>query len=178
MCRRRHQQQHLDYGYTTQSTNQHPRNCHRSSKRNYESIQHFSDNYYRPLPPLPISISTSNPHQSHQPRHPRRCRRKGPCASMAALIIAGIGIGATKIQEKREKKKAKKAALVWEEEQSFEEARRGVLKDARTVKEGERRKCEEAGLDARGQREGSEPPPPSYEDAVQGVRNLGAGRSG
>jgi len=90
---------------------------------------------------------------------------------MAALIIGGIGLGAQKIQEKREKRKSKKAALLLDQEQTT-----GVLRTANSqnVERIEERKSVEARRDGmrrsesleREREESGEAPPPSYDEVV------------
>lgn len=67
----------------------------------------------RPLETLQgvTTVSTHEPSYEFFNSHSRRNYR-GPCSLMAALILGAIGLTAVKIQEKREKKKAEKAALV------------------------------------------------------------------
>jgi hypothetical protein len=90
---------------------------------------------------------------------------------MAALIIGGIGLGAQKIQEKREKRKSKKAALLLDQEQTTEVSRMANLQHVERV---DRRKS----VEARGggmrrseslerEREESGEAPPSYEEVVR-----------
>jgi hypothetical protein len=85
---------------------------------------------------------------------------------MAALIIGGIGLGVQKIQEKREKRKSKNAALLLDQEQTTEVSRRANLQHVERI---ERSKSVEARGGARRseslEREG-EAPPPSYEEVV------------
>ena len=95
---------------------------------------------------------------------------------MAALIIGGIGLGAQKIQEKREKRKSKKAALLLDQEQATEVSRTANLQHVKRI---EGRKSVEARRDGmrrsesleREREESGEAPPPSYEEVV------GAGRA-
>ena len=75
---------------------------------------------------------------------------------MAAALILGLSLGAQKIQEKREKKKEKKALLEFADEQR--EATLRADRAARKSVEGRRSESLER----------DEVPPPSYEDAVAG----------
>lgn len=95
---------------------------------------------------------------------------------MATLLISAIGLGAQKIKERRDDRKQKKAVLQWEEERSFETARKAALRDAEDVRREERRKSdileEERAQSRRSaslEREGEVGlAPPSYDEVVGG----------
>jgi hypothetical protein len=101
---------------------------------------------------------------------------------MAALIIGGIGLGAQKLQEKREKRKAKKEQVAWESEQVAEASRVANLQHAERI-EGWRKSEEARGDRARSseslERERGESGvlPPSYEEVVQTGAGAGRGRA-
>jgi hypothetical protein len=99
---------------------------------------------------------------------------------MAALIIGAIGVGAVKLQEKRERKKARRAE--WESE-SVKEKDGRVARESESGSERGYRKSEEARGEAgrsgsvSGEVEGErrvEEAPPSYDEVVG---QKGAGRS-
>ncbi|KAJ4351826.1 uncharacterized protein N0V89_007170 [Didymosphaeria variabile] len=79
---------------------------------------------------------------------------------MAAALILGLGLGAHKIQEKREKKKEKRALEAFANEQREAKLRtdRASRMKSEEAMDGERRRSESLERD--------EPPPPSYEDVV------------
>ena len=81
---------------------------------------------------------------------------------MAAALILGLSLGAQKIQEKREKKKEKKALDVFANEQREAKLRgdRSSRRKSEEAREGERRRSESL------ERDGEEAPPPRYEDVV------------
>lgn len=88
---------------------------------------------------------------------------------MAALIIGGIGLGAQKIQEKRVKKKAKKAALQLDQETDVEASRKAnwqhverIRKSEESAAETTRRRSESLERE----REESGEMPPSYEEVI------------
>ncbi|PSN72474.1 hypothetical protein BS50DRAFT_673233 [Corynespora cassiicola Philippines] len=108
----------------------------------------FRQNTYYPQPPPPL------PKAPHCRR--RAVRRHSNPLAMAALLLASIGLGAEKIREKREERKARKAGLEWESERAEERRRKR--------KEEEKRRVEERGM------------PPSYEEVVGG--GVGRERSG
>jgi len=102
---------------------------------------------------------------------------------MAAVLILGLTLGAAKIQEKREEKKAKKAALEWENAHNAQIT--GVTERGRTTQaKGKRRgrreneQERESSVDAEGRRSESleredSVPPPKYEDVI-GMRGADA----
>lgn len=101
---------------------------------------------------------------------------------MAALLLGALGFSAQKIKEKRDERKQKRAIAAWEEEQSYEEARKAAIGDARNVRTQERRKSEEAAEEEEERRksvEGEKVPPPAYEDVVrEGAAGTDGSRGG
>ncbi|KAF2655660.1 hypothetical protein K491DRAFT_678722 [Lophiostoma macrostomum CBS 122681] len=81
------------------------------------------------------------------PTHSRP-QPRGPISGMAALLITGISLGAQKIQERRDKKREAKRALLQDEEQARKEGNvvvidervqpRSSLRGAENENEGER----------------------------------------
>ena len=90
---------------------------------------------------------------------------------MAALIIGGIGLGAQKIQEKREKRKSKKAALLLDQEQTAEASRLANLQHVERIEGRKNVEARGGGVRRsesleREREEYGEAPPPSYDQVV------------
>lgn len=78
---------------------------------------------------------------------------------MAAALILGLSLGAQKIQEKREKKKEKKALMEFANEQREAKLRTDrAASKSEEAREGQGRRSESL--------EREEVPPPRYEDVV------------
>lgn len=130
MCRRRYQTYHTDplnsqavFVVAPRGRRGHccsPRHQYKADKRQlrheyrhpelYSAAQHQES--LLPVSPAPqrvpqqVTVVSGGAHSCHARR------RRGPVSGMAALLLGAVGFGTLKIQESREKKKAKKAALV------------------------------------------------------------------
>ncbi|ORY18114.1 hypothetical protein BCR34DRAFT_655761 [Clohesyomyces aquaticus] len=179
MCRRRYQShphphpiQHLISEFTSPSTSTSP---HTTVARYHSNPNPNSARQPQPQPRRRRGCCSHNSiSNSHSTEQGSPIGNSGhsyqPRTAMAGLLLAGLSIGATKIQEKREKKKAKKAEELTSAFASGSSST-GVTREeqsSRSMRKSEEARREGDGRRSRDEGERNEVPPPSYDEVLQG----------